>query len=81
MTGNPSLIRVQSQDMVYEVSLNILYSWGVGNPMLDDPLIQRSTINLADERRAVENHPALAGGHDLHPLAFQCLADFPLSPF
>src|SRR5258708_9048207 len=60
MTGNPQVTTVQSQDMVYEVSLNILYSWGV---------------NLADERRAVENHPALAGSHDLHPLACQCLAD------
>jgi hypothetical protein len=36
LTGNPSVIRVQSQDMVYELSLDILYSWGVGDPMLDD---------------------------------------------
>jgi hypothetical protein len=34
--AHPDDESVQSQDMVYEVSLNILYGWGVGNPMLDD---------------------------------------------
>ena len=64
---------VKSRDILYILSLDILYNgWrgtGPRNPALDDFRALDSGVQFANQSRAVENHHALLDPNHLYPLS------------
>jgi hypothetical protein len=72
--GYPTLrCSVKSRDILYILSLDILYNgWrgtGPRNPALDDFRALDSGVQFANQSRAVENHHALLDPNHLYPLS------------
>ena len=74
VAGRPTLRGfVKSRDILYVLSLDILYSWwrgtGPRNPARDDFRALDSGVQFTNQGSAVEHHHALLDPYHLHPLA------------